>query len=697
MRKFLSFLLALTMIALASAAAPAPAARAEEGDSPFGDVDPGDWYYDAVTYVYEHGIMIGLTPGTFSVSSATTRAQLVTILSRLDNADVGGMGSGNGFTDVKSGDWYADAVGWASSLGIVRGYTDGTFRPGSPVLRQELCAMLSRFAEHQGMFYDEKPLTDGFSDGGKVPDWAKAPVEQMRRAGIVGGNEKREFSPASTATRAEIAAMIMRYLKNDPMYDRMANVTNYAACRNGMIDVSLPFRDRVIGSGTSTSLTNQLLPQMGLSTDTYEILLEESWRENLVNDTDCSFTGDVVMNNRSEEKSANMGVARLAIKNLVTGEVTPYKSVRLWVMRYLGEENIDPDDWEPGLPDGALDAMIDASVYSTGDVSRYARFFEKAESGEDLTVALIGGSITARASGGDLHCYAKQFFNRIVKTYPRSDFTYVNAGIGGTGSFYGSFRLESNVLIHKPDLFVIEFATNDSPTNENREAFETIVRRVMSLDNDPAVLILLVGVSNGENCVFMKELADRYGLAVSDCKAAADLALSEVWMYPVELGWDGVHPREWFHSFMALSLVRELDMIREKIGNASANELVTKPLPERLTPAVYENLTALLPGRDEPDSNKGFTVSEGLFKYDKGWQASDGTAELKFKIRSTNVYVTLLDNEGVTVSVDGIETRINDYEGAFTVFSGTAPEDHTVVITPVGDGSLASVTGILFN
>ena len=109
----------------------------------------GKWYTEAVTYVYEHGIMTGMTEDTFSVSTATTRAQLVTILSRLDRADVSGMKSENRFTDVNNKKWYADAVGWASSLGLVNGYGDGTFRPDAPVLRQELCAMLARFAVWQ--------------------------------------------------------------------------------------------------------------------------------------------------------------------------------------------------------------------------------------------------------------------------------------------------------------------------------------------------------------------------------------------------------------------------------------------------------------------------------------------------------------------------------------------------------------------
>ena len=108
-------------------------------------------------------------------------------------------------------------------------------------------------------------------------------------------------------------------------------------------------------------------------------------------------------------------------------------------------------------------------------------------------------------------------------------------------------------------------------------------------------------------------------------------------------------------------------------------------------------LTTLLPGRDGPDEIAGFTVADGIFKYGKAWQSADGSAEMKFTFRSTNVYVTLQDNQGVAVSVDGIETVINDYDGAYTVFSGEEPADHTVVVTPIGDGSLASVTGILFN
>lgn len=693
--KKLCFILA-AVITLSAVIPVFPADQAE-GVLPFKDVKAGKWYTEAVTYVYEHGIMTGMTADTFSVSTATTRAQLVTILSRLDRADVSGMKSENRFTDVNNKKWYADAVGWASSLGLVNGYGDGTFRPDAPVLRQELCAMLARFAAHQGMVYDERPIIDTFADSGRIPKWAGESVESMRLAGIVGGNERGEFSPAATATRAEIATMIMRYLGNDPMYDRMENILNYVAGESGMAYLSLPFRDRVIGSGTTTSITNQFLPQMGLSADTYVILFDESKRESIVRDTDVSITGDEPYNNDGQQKTDNMGVAKLAIKNLVTGEETPYKTVRLLVKRYLGEENIDPDDWEPGMPEGALEAMLDASVYSTGDLGRFAKFFRKAEAGEPVTVAFMGGSITARASAGDVHCFAKQTFNRIQKMYPQSDMTYVNAGIGGTGSDYGEIRLDSNVLVHRPDLFVIEFAVNDNPDARHREAFETIVRRVMAMDNDPAVMILFVGVAQDGNCTFMKQVADRYGLPVADCRAAADLGLANGWMYTIELNYDGAHPREWFHSFMALSLVNEIDLILKRIESASEDELAVKPLPERLTEAVYEDLTAILPGRDAPDASDGFTVVSGLFKYDKGWQATDGSAELRFNFHAKNIFVTTEANEGFVIEIDGVSQVCDEYGDAIQVLSAGEAADHTVVIRPVGNGSLASVTGVLYN
>ena len=122
MKKTVSVILAALMLSAALGAA-MPAASARDGESalPFKDVRSDDWFFEAVAYVYEHGIMVGVTADTFSVSTATTRAQLVTVLSRLDRADVDGMRSEHKFTDVDNGEWYADAVGWANARGLLTG------------------------------------------------------------------------------------------------------------------------------------------------------------------------------------------------------------------------------------------------------------------------------------------------------------------------------------------------------------------------------------------------------------------------------------------------------------------------------------------------------------------------------------------------------------------------------------------------
>ena len=104
-----------------------------------------------------------------------------------------------------------------------------------------------------------------------------------------------------------------------------------------------------------------------------------------------------------------------------------------------------------------------------------------------------------------------------------------------------------------------------------------------------------------------------------------------------------------------------------------------------------------LPGRDAPNANDGFTVVSGLFKYDKGWQATDGSAELRFSCHAKNIFVTTEANEGFVIEIDGVSQICDEYGDAIQVFGADEAADHTVVIRPAGDGVLASVTGVLYN
>ncbi|MBR3640355.1 MAG: S-layer homology domain-containing protein, partial [Clostridia bacterium] len=567
-----------------------------DGKMPFTDVK-NDWYYSSVEYVWERGIMKGISDKLFSPFGLTTRAEIVTVLSRLSGEKVDGMSASQSFKDVAGNEWYADSVGWGVSNKIVNGYVDNTFRPNSPVSRQELATFIARYMKFKNLSFPEKPLVSSFKDQNKIAVWAADSCETVRLAGIIGCDEKGNFNPGSNATRAEIATMIMEN-SVDPMFAACDNIYDLTEGEGRTIDVNLFYRDRIADHGTSRSLSEQLLPQMGLDTETYEFVFSmgSATHESLIHATDASITGGVVSNNKGEELGDNFGVARAFIRNKVTGEETKTINLFLKVKRSLGEENLNPDDFEPGLVDGAYEAMTEAAMTDTSlgegcDLSRYANLFEKAEKGEPLNVTVIGGSITRGASAGDLHCWGKQTYNWIQKEYPSADISYVNAGIDGTGSDLGVIRFDSTVLRHKPDLLIFEFALNDGGgSNETREGFETMVRRVLSMPNKPAVMILFVGDSNDVTSGFMKNIARKYGIAVADCDAAAKLGIENDWIYHIEVNYDGAHPREWFHTFMADMLVENLKRIREKIKTASADELVIKDIPaDRITEAEFED------------------------------------------------------------------------------------------------------------
>ena len=179
-----------------------------EAPLPFPDVTEGDWFYDAVRYAYETGLMDGVGDSLFAPNSQTTRAQLVTILYRLaGEPEVSGT---SGFTDVEADTWYTDAVVWAAENGIVNGTTDTTFAPGEDITREQLVTILYRYAESKG--YDVSASADlsGYPDAGQVQDYAQPAMAWAVAEGIVEGVDGN-LNPAGNATRAQIATILMRF------------------------------------------------------------------------------------------------------------------------------------------------------------------------------------------------------------------------------------------------------------------------------------------------------------------------------------------------------------------------------------------------------------------------------------------------------------------------------------------------------
>ena len=176
---------------------------------PFLDVNEGDWFYDAVAYAYENGLMDGVGGNRFAPNSATTRAQLVTILYRMEGQPA--VSGDLPFTDVESGTWYTDAILWAAQNGIVNGVNDTEFAPGNDLTREQLVTILYRYAESKG--YDVSASADlaGYPDGEEIQAYAREAMAWAVAENIIQGMEDDTLKPAGNASRAQIATILMRF------------------------------------------------------------------------------------------------------------------------------------------------------------------------------------------------------------------------------------------------------------------------------------------------------------------------------------------------------------------------------------------------------------------------------------------------------------------------------------------------------
>lgn len=179
--------------------------------SQFTDLVPGSWYYDGVRYALENGLMTGVGARTFAPEGTTTRAMLVTILWRMAGEPYGRVSS---FVDVQPGSWYYTAVCWAADNGIVTGVTAQTFAPDTPVTREQLCAILARYASYRGQNTAAADTLSAFADGSLTADYAKNAVNWALARGIVAGVGADRLAPQDTATRAQLAVMLYRFAKN---------------------------------------------------------------------------------------------------------------------------------------------------------------------------------------------------------------------------------------------------------------------------------------------------------------------------------------------------------------------------------------------------------------------------------------------------------------------------------------------------
>lgn len=181
------------------------------GVLPFDDTAEGDWYYDAVKYVYENGLMSGTSDNAFSPHSSTSRAMIVTILYRMEGEP---EAAASAFSDVSPDAYYAAAVAWAAENGIVSGYSETQFGPNDNITREQLAVILYHFAAFKGVDVAGRAELEGFSDAAQISEFAEQAFRWAVDAGLISGVDDVTLAAGGTATRAQVASLLMRFCEN---------------------------------------------------------------------------------------------------------------------------------------------------------------------------------------------------------------------------------------------------------------------------------------------------------------------------------------------------------------------------------------------------------------------------------------------------------------------------------------------------
>ena len=184
--------------------------------NPFTDVSEKDWFYNDAMFVYKNGLMLGTSKTLFSPHGTVTRGMMATILWRMEGSLA--PKDENSFTDVEAGRWYADAITWTTENGIFAGYSKDKFGPDDSITREQLTAIFYRYADYKGYKLTITGNFDKFEDADKITDYAKMVMQWAVGNGLIKGKSENLLDPQGTATRAEISAMLHRFIeKATPM------------------------------------------------------------------------------------------------------------------------------------------------------------------------------------------------------------------------------------------------------------------------------------------------------------------------------------------------------------------------------------------------------------------------------------------------------------------------------------------------
>lgn len=276
----------------------------------------------------------------------------------------------------------------------------------------------------------------------------------------------------------------------------------------------------------------------------------------------------------------------------------------------------------PRTVDVAKYNAINTDIYNfavqwDADCTRLANVMKRAEAGETITIACIGGSITEGATtSGNLDaavagraCYAQRYFDWWALTFPNATFNFINAGIGGTDSYFGVHRVYDDVLSQNPDVVLVEFSVNDNNDELHRQSYDNLLRRILLNSDNTACMLLFMQINNGHTCKAMDlAIGQSYGLPMISYADVLNLFISTGAYSLTDLAADQVHPTAYGHAVIGQLISQYLDNVRAieyecgpntpftcpPVTNESFAYARTIPAGNALSPDEYGNYSGIV-------------------------------------------------------------------------------------------------------
>lgn len=348
----------------------------------------------------------------------------------------------------------------------------------------------------------------------------------------------------------------------------------------------------------------------------------------------------------------------------------------------------DPNAVEQGVPvdleAGITDKMYGRAIMNEGDLTRLASAMKKAQSGEKVTVGVIGGSITqGSCASSTSSCYASLFYQWWQTKFPEGSIEFVNAGIGGTNSYLGVHRVDEQLLAYSPDAVIVEFSVNDTDKMMNKYSYDSLVRKILSHESNPAVMLLFTTMDNGTSLQDVhKEIGAAYDLPMISYHDAVYPEVAAGNLNWADISPDNIHPNDAGHSIIGQLLSRYLDSVYDKLDTVTG-----EPAPftaEGYTKDYYANAEMLSAADITATSCEGFeTVPNGFYsQFPDNWKTeSGGTLTFEVECRNFGVFfMRTTDGKSGTYEVYADGERKGRLEADFTGGWGSYGETKQIIL-----------------